>query len=398
MNRLLVLAILLLASHGGLCFNSVRDGSGRSQYRLKLARGSRSQANQVDQNETEPSAFQTLVENLVETVIASDKKRDTKGQDGASTGWTSWVDEAAALKLSDAVAAICFDATTVPSKRWKRWLLSSPSPVIVEYSRFLMKEVDAYLKVIEIAKVNGAQAAQLINQEDPTDAPDKTPQHSLIAQRLGMRLFYLPSGETFETKLQAPPGAMIYGVALHGGVKRFRCIGTNRRAGERVVIVSNKDHTEEVSWMQYGGPERSYEAIDIGPCLFMEVLLYPDGLEVDLLREDNTGDILVSSPSWQPHQFLSYRSTVAVVSPMENLAEDSSAFDTSAFKDRIKLSVGGLQTQIDQVVRRVVDGRAYQGSEKSDMSFLYTLGLSPIRGLLLYGPPGWYGILNVGAH
>ena len=84
-----------------------------------------------------------------------------------------------------------------------------------------------------------------------------------------------------------------------------------------------------------------------------------------------------------------------------------------AFSDGIRSTVGGLQPQIDTIVRRVLDGRVIRPAteyddggnhntvklstsdaalQKSTAFFeaeeLQLLGLTPVRGLLLYGPPG----------
>lgn len=37
------------------------------------------------------------------------------------------------------------------------------------------------------------------------------------------------------------------------------------------------------AWLQYGGPERCYNALDIGACAVMEITILPKGLTVDLL-------------------------------------------------------------------------------------------------------------------
>ena len=72
-------------------------------------------------------------------------------------------------------------------------------------------------------------------------------------------------------------------------------------------------------------------------------------------------------------------------------------------------AVGGLQPQIKSIIRRVLDGRVVQSVEwgpvgridgdesgldikimeaEAEAAELASLGLKPVRGLLLYGPPG----------
>jgi vesicle-fusing ATPase len=83
-----------------------------------------------------------------------------------------------------------------------------------------------------------------------------------------------------------------------------------------------------------------------------------------------------------------------------------------AFRSDFRSTVGGLQPQIESIVRRVLDGRVIRPAEEAsqggddtaasggdetttelsmaalEAEELSLLGLSPVRGLLLYGPPG----------
>jgi hypothetical protein len=82
-----------------------------------------------------------------------------------------------------------------------------------------------------------------------------------------------------------------------------------------------------------------------------------------------------------------------------------------AFRSDFRSTVGGLQPQIESIVRRVLDGRVIRPAEEAsegdddtatsggdttstelsmaalEAEELSVLGLSPVRGLLLYGPP-----------
>jgi vesicle-fusing ATPase len=75
-----------------------------------------------------------------------------------------------------------------------------------------------------------------------------------------------------------------------------------------------------------------------------------------------------------------------------------------AFSSDFQSTVGGLQPQIDAIVRRVLDGRVIRPADADEKTpdgttaelalaameseELALLGLTPVRGLLLYGPPG----------
>lgn len=60
------------------------------------------------------SAFQVLAGNVARCLVRSDLKRSA-GNDGASTGWTAWVDEASAFRLQCCMDAICLSIPVRPS-------------------------------------------------------------------------------------------------------------------------------------------------------------------------------------------------------------------------------------------------------------------------------------------
>jgi len=106
--------------------------------------------------------------------------------------------------------------------------------------------------------------------------------------RIACRLIVLPSGQSLQSNIRTVPGAMVYGKQLYGGSTRFRVIGNNqqkRKAGERTVIASQGQPVD--AWMQYGGPERNYLAVDMGPCALMELTILPKGFSVPELNETN---------------------------------------------------------------------------------------------------------------
>jgi hypothetical protein len=92
----------------------------------------------------------------------------------------------------------------------------------------------------------------------------------------------------------------------------------------------------------------------------------------------------------------------------EEVSSDASVFRSLEGKERkdalaahFRSSVGGLQPQIDAIVRRVLDGRSIYSTHTEDGTArtainrsrleaeeLLLLGLQPVRGLLLYGLPG----------
>jgi hypothetical protein len=334
----------------------------------------------------EDSAFVVLAGNIANCLHKSDLKRDD-GFDGASTGWTSWVDAAAALRLQSCIDAVELSSfirkrqqNLLPEDvrkrddaiRWIRWIKACPSPLIVEMSEELRQAVNA-----TIPNKNFLREIDSSREE--------------FLQRIGCRLMLLPSGASFVNNLRAPPGSMIYGKLLLGGVTRFRMIGSQRskrRAGARTLITSPQTRRTP-SWLQYGGPERNYEAIDAGPCAFMEVLILPKGLTLPLLMEskdnnakisldisEHTMEMTIAQMKWNIHEMLELVSGEEDEDLLTDESQDSSTTNNISqssllmgkdYVDHLEsaftVSVGGLQPQIDSIVRRVLDGRVVASTE-----------------------------------
>jgi vesicle-fusing ATPase len=182
--------------------------------------------------------------------------------------------------------------------------------------------------------------------------------------------------------------------------------------------------------------ERKYQALDIGPAAILEVFVLPLGKDMKshTSHQDNksikrtASSIVVDNIPWNPNQMFFNLPPVEITSQEDksNTVEDAdmsnnnilgtlSAMNLSgknrneAFVSDFTNAVGGLKPQIDQIVRRVLDGRVIRPAEDDDdisldrtqttpASFLQqvsleaeeliALGLQPVRGLLLYGPPG----------
>lgn len=222
--------------------------------------------------------------------------------------------------------------------------------------------------------------------------------------RISFRIMLLPSGSELPIPLQTPPGAMAFGKLLYGGVTRYRMIGSStqkRRAGERSLVYD----ASITSWLQYGGPERNYEAIDMGPCALVELVLTPKGLSLPLLSDDTEESMSLNKLGFDPiimFDFVKQANETKATTRNESAANDNACLFHSTFAS----SVGGLGPQIESIVRRVLDGRVirpvapddYEAIASTTTSFhqqrsteakaLAELGLEPVRGLLLHGPPG----------
>eukprot|EP00977_Amphora_coffeiformis_P019027 scaffold6860_cov162-Amphora_coffeaeformis.AAC.5 len=232
--------------------------------------------------------------------------------------------------------------------------------------------------------------------------------------RISLRMIVLPSGSSLPKPIAAPTGAMVYGKLLYGGVTRFRLIGNGqRRAGERQLICSPGEASR--GWLQYGGSPRNYVAVDMGPCLCMELELSPKGPELAMMGcADPVGQALnMGVMSAIGNKVLSLDDFIEF-QPDDEKPNDShddliasaveASMDVCELEDYFCSSTGGLRRQIDEIVRRVLDGRVVRPADETlvdattaeeidrirreEMKGLLELGLHPPKGLLLYGPPG----------
>ena len=372
------------------------------------------------------TAFKVLSEKEARCLLESDKKRDTS-LDGASTGWTGWVDDASAQTLK-----LCLDEIRLvgPNQQshqlhqpWLRWLQSAPTPIILDVSLQLRQAVQK----------------SLANEQNRSPALVLPGNHTFgFLERIALNLISLPSGSTLSNNLVAPPGALAYGKLLQGGVTRFRLIRSSRRpssaapaavdhrplqpkrrVGERRAIVMGQGTPDTIpgeAWLQYGGPERNYESADIGHCLLLELILLPQGLQwrhphyQEASGRFGSRDMRVETldaSCWNMSQLLEFGTTTAATN---NQTVAATTRKTSGLVSSVCdldgtfcTGLGGLRPQVDEIVRRVLDGRVMRSASDSidgtpaqridqvrrqEMTGLLELGLKPVRGLLLYGPPG----------
>jgi vesicle-fusing ATPase len=342
------------------------------------------------------SALDVLSSYLTFCIIQSDLKRES-GRMGASTGWTSWVDEASAYRLQQCIDKMMLVDTTLQNEnffnmtteqddlvRWLKWIKASPSPMIVELSEQLRSAVNATIT---------PEALEMVEQT-----------YEEVLSRIAFRVVLLPSGASLNNNLRAEAGSMIYGKVLYGGVTRYRLIGASgrkRKAGERTAIASSGTPTR--SWLQYGGPERNYDAVDVGPCAFMELTILPKGSSLPLVREDDDNlEMAVSRVQFNPGLLFGFPDDSSSKDESETANEIMDDFlhpDDADYLDgvesRFRTVVGGLGGEIESIVRRVLDGRAMAQNSGpasdqriAEMQQMLELGLHPVKGLLLYGPPG----------
>ncbi|KAL3911223.1 MAG: hypothetical protein SGILL_007366 [Bacillariaceae sp.] len=365
------------------------------------------------------SIFDVVSARAAECLWESDKRRDAKAEHSklVSSSTTNWINDHTAFALQTAVDRLRLkfaeERTGLDrdeASAWIRWMKSSPAPIIVDMSQEMRTIANDTI-------LSDASRLDLIETG-----------RGQFLSRLGARLILLPSGMSLSKPLLEPPASLIYGKLIYGGVTRYRrLVSSNsnrkppRKAGEKTVIkVSANDNIP--AWIQYGGAERMYDGVDIGSAAVLEILLLPRG---QTLPELSTycDDMIIQNMVWRPQQMFAAASNsakngtasstngdandmvdfVSGYTPISQAGQDRNA----AFESDFKEAVGGLQSQIDAIVRRVLDGRVLRPAqedngnyvEKDEMTTALTtaameaqelavLGLTPVRGLLLYGPPG----------
>lgn len=357
-------------------------------------------------NSEKQDAFLTLAENIKTFIIKSDLKRKDGGDGGGSSGWTSWADVSSSMELQKCVEMVTLSKPEHPKDtnelkfdlqkrdkllRWMKWMKSTPVPMIVDISSDLGQLV-----------VN-----DLFTDEELLEIDAK---RNELLKRIGARIFVFPSGGTLDENIRTPAGTIVYAKLLMGGVRSYRLLGKKqRRTGERLTVQTNEDEQTEC-WVQFGGTERNYESVDMGPCALLEVLVMPKGTDSSLSSEKHHMT-LNNHPC--PSDMIDFYSTSnrypdgmieIQVDPLFSLTgQERNDFIEETFTK----SVGGLQPQIQSIVRRVLDGRVFRPYDGEDdiidgeMSSregaqslmeeareLEALGLTPVRGVLLYGPPG----------
>eukprot|EP00970_Alexandrium_tamarense_P009513 scaffold1899_cov182-Alexandrium_tamarense.AAC.33 len=450
---------------------------------------------------TTPSAeyedpFNLLTTLAATTLLQSDRRRDAIGKEtGAqASSATNWIDEGSAFRLRGVLDGMMLwlpgqqhtngggvGASVVGSRErqdeaitWLRWMRSVPRPMVVDLSLEARKAAnetvsDDFLKLLNLGggtvdDTDGNATTTTTTTTTSNKAISKAKMQQIrneFLNRIGCKLILLPSGQSLQGGLLEPAGSLVFGKLLYGGVTRYRILpssnnnsnGSNtsspkppRRAGERTERKSStKQHIP--SWVQYGGTERKYDGVDMGPALILELSLMPkiqsgsDGGGGGGSSEKSMhvkGDMVLKRLAWSPHRMFCYvadgeegaRNNNNLANGNQTTTQQSGVSMTlhgkernDAFASDFRSRVGGLGPQIDSIVRRVLDGRvirpaevdesgemlsykeaisqtksqdgfAMDGASKQlslaalEASELALLGLNPVKGCLLYGPPG----------
>jgi len=350
-------------------------------------------------------------------------KKDAGGKAGGgdTASGTNWIDEEKAFLLKNALDRTILKLTEERNGldrdeafTWIRWMRSSPTPILVDLTHDFRKVASETILTNKMLDTISCSRDSFLN-------------------RLSCRIILLPSGVSLNSPLSEPPGSIVYGKLLYGGVTRYRILQSSnsnrppRQTGAVTEIKATSTENPPV-WMQYGGANRMYDAVDMGPVALLEVILSPQGALTPIAERG--GDMTINRIMWSPEKMFGFLQKDDEESKDTDLLNDillmggdipmtlSGKERNEAFTSDFQSSVGGLAPQIESIVRRVLDGRVIRpaddkninGSTNSSLSNdssieqdkisadlsvaameaeeLALLGLTPVRGLLLYGPPG----------
>lgn len=295
--------------------------------------------------------------------LQSDMRRDARGKEsgtGSGSSATNWIDDKSSFALQSALNQI---ELKLPDERigldrdeslsWLRWMKTSPTPMIIDLTKDL----------IEASKTSiSAEALSIIGTTEEE-----------FYSRIGCKLYLYPSGSELKSPLVEPTGAIVFGKLLYGGVTRYRLLGSStskrapRKVGEQSAIKTSRND-DVPCWIVFGGSDRKYVSIDMGSAAVIEITVLPQGKKMIPILEQDSLDMAVARVEWKPQQMFHFpipnkngsneqderQDTV-----IGNLAMSLAGKDRNdAFTNEFESSVGGLKPQIDEIVRRVLDGRS----------------------------------------
>lgn len=358
------------------------------------------------------TAFQIISQLAYTTLYRSDLRRDAIGKETSGSSATNWIDEQSSFFLKQTLDKMIFElperSTGIQRDNviaWTRWIKSTPVPLLIDLTQDLINSANETVS------------------KDLLDGIGSTRKD--FESRLSCRLIVLPSGSELKYPLIEPTGSICIGKLMYGGVTRYRLLESStskrapRRVGENTIIKSSVNENVP-TWIQYGGTERKYQALDMGSSAVLEICLYPQGRKVIAPYMQTFSDMTLFRIRWDPMKMFTFATQDSDDSNPKDPFEDeilagNSALNLSGkkrndkFASDFKVAVGGLDSQIETIVRRVLDGRVIRPVDEDsgevitdlvgktdgelmqaamEADELSLLGLTPVRGLLLYGPPG----------
>lgn len=214
-------------------------------------------------------------------------------------------------------------------------------------------------------------------------------------------------------------GTILFYKALYGSGKlsasiKDRIIAEDQFKGSYKSSITLTNNDESIAkgtlLTRIGGPTRKFDyvsnAIDLVdttpvPTGFLEICLFPpegtsDNLNDQLIQSEDKHITRLDPPSDQLLSlFYSHRLRQAKLEKLrtnsknkEIMIEDKSR-KYGDVKKKLTQRIGGLDQEINEIVRRLL------ASRRLPPTTLQSLGLTHVRGMLLYGPPGNYYIIII---
>jgi vesicle-fusing ATPase len=340
---------------------------------------------------------------------------------------------------------------------WLRWFRTIPMATVLDLSSALRQQ--ALLPAATTTTTPGSasqnKSPTAAANNNTTNGEHGTDNSNNVSNRIQCRLVLLPSGESWTSvpDIHTPMNSRVYGSVLYGAVTVTEAIATETvdksssgKQEKSPTDTRRRPPTDDTagskassSWMYTkGASSQVYQTLDQGPAAVLEVIFLPPPTsdshgeessstsELSMLNysQNNSNDdesksitnqqsnMMVQGLSWDPDRMFHFRFGSDIDDIIYDFASQglvpsflAGRQRNDAFRQEFKSSVGGLQKQIDAIVRRVLDGRILRPSEGNnngrkggaddltnaatlEAQELEALGLKPVRGVLLYGPPG----------
>lgn len=301
------------------------------------------------------SHYHTIVE-LCDGCIEKSTDKFTSGNDYYSNPkpqMGTWIDQNCFRELALAIE------NSVPARdSFVRFLTNSPVPVVAKACNSEQYDIN----LLHIPAM-----------------PTELDQGMVVDDQSEERLRYAIS-----PRRHAPGTVLIYKVLL-GSVE---IISRNK---DRIIQTDVIAGNDESILRRIGGPTRTLIGHKGSSALVLEIALNPTspaesvyvgiGVKVDVNKQLDNNTMCINVPTAQLDSLLLDKSLIQVV---ESDRSDQKATDRRKYDiyDSLSSSVGGLGSQINDIVRRILLTR------RLDPQLVQSLGVGHVKGLLLYGPPG----------
>lgn len=249
-----------------------------------------------------------------------------------------------------------------------------------------LEQIEHLMAVIDDIYLNSTSPMQSLLKNS------KIPMLMMVnsSDEFDINVMHIPQGGRIPMRTHAAGTLLLYKV-LTGKAQLVASLG------DRVIqsdILSVYDPIKSRTLRRLGGPSRSMQSINFTDCTVIELALnppkasdpaYDGGINVilDTSLADDPNIITMTIPSnYLSSLFISRNSTSGAMIPSQGPNIPQSADKLKRFQQSLSTNIGGLGQEIKSIIRRILLTR------NMPPEVVKTLGLQPVRGMLLYGPPG----------